>query len=306
MFRFASIILILTVCGCAHTQPHLTLAHDIRVPKEWRGGASDPVFRDSSNISRYISAYERGWWWCVVKHARDIDFQPACSDGFISGWPAETYGWTAGVDDAQARIKQLIQACGKQTVSGLLADFKAVKLDDDDTNTPSPQTVASLNATANDTAATPDERCNAIFSLFRHFIKPGSTAPEIHSVLTDTRWLEQTNIHGIYLLGGMIPVDCDFRHETPFVVSVLPALKPSGGWPPNAGYCIYFTLGGGASRSRESAYAVLTGLQSVDTNAVLKEFALCYPDGTVEHIRKWGTRRFNFSQRSMESAGPSN
>jgi hypothetical protein len=129
MFRFVSIILLLTGCGCAHTSPQLTLAHNILVPKEWRGGASDPVFRDASDIYRYTSAYERGWWWCVVKHARDIDFRPTCSDEFISGWAAETYGWPAGVDDAQARIEQLIQAYGKQRVSGLLSDFKDIKLD---------------------------------------------------------------------------------------------------------------------------------------------------------------------------------
>jgi hypothetical protein len=131
MFRFIPIVLLLMVCGCAHSPRRLTLAHDIRVPKEWRGGANDPVFRDASDISRYISAYERGWWWCVVNHARDINFRPACSDGFISGWPAETYGWPAGVHDAQTRIEQLIRAYGSQRVNEFLLDFKNVKLDNE-------------------------------------------------------------------------------------------------------------------------------------------------------------------------------
>ncbi len=129
MLRFASTILALTICGCAHVPLELTLAHDVRVPKEWRGGASDPVFTDSSNIYRYASAYERGWWWCVVSHAKNIEFRPSCSDGFISGWPAETYGWPAGVDDAQTRIEQLVRAYGKRRISALLSDFKDLEPD---------------------------------------------------------------------------------------------------------------------------------------------------------------------------------
>src|SRR6266481_4250203 len=133
MFRFASTILLLTVCGCAHTPPQLTLAHDIRVPKEWRAGATLPVFfiGGTSEIERYISSYDRGWWWCVIHHARDIQFQPECSAYFISGWASETYGWPAGVCDAQARIEQLVRAYGEQRVSDLLSEFKEIKLDDE-------------------------------------------------------------------------------------------------------------------------------------------------------------------------------
>src|SRR5262245_429600 len=127
------LMVLLTACGCAHVPRQLTLAHDIRVPEKWRGGTSDPVFRDSSDISRYISAYERGWWWCAAKHASDIEFQPESVCGYwaISGWPAATYGWSAGVDDAHERIGKLVRAYGKQRTSVFLADFKDAKLDDE-------------------------------------------------------------------------------------------------------------------------------------------------------------------------------
>lgn len=154
------------------------------------------------------------------------------------------------------------------------------------------ESVAALNATANDAAAAPDQRCRAVFSLFQHYIKPGSTPSEIHEVLTDTRWLVRTNIHGFYTLLGWIPVECKFG-DTAFVVSVLPQIKPSTGRPPNLGYCIYFTLAGGDSRSEESAFAILTGRQSSDSKAILREFALCYPDGMIERITKSGSRKFN-------------
>ena len=154
------------------------------------------------------------------------------------------------------------------------------------------EAIAALNATANDEAADPDQRCRAVFSLFQQFIKPGSTPSEIHEVLTDTRWLAQTNIYGIYTLLGWIPVECQWDKETPFVVHVLPQIKPSTGRPPNLGYCIYFTFAGGDSRSEESVFAILTGRDTSDSKAVLREFALCYPDGTIERVTKSGTHKF--------------
>ena len=166
------------------------------------------------------------------------------------------------------------------------------------TKTPNAGKIASLNAIANDIAADPDERCSSVFSLFQQFIKAGSTPHEIHAVLTDTTWLEQTNVHGIYLLSGWIPVESEFGRDTPFVVFVLPAIKPSTGRPPNIGYHIYFTLAGGGSRSEESAFTILTGQQEWDTKATLKEFALCYPDGTIERVTKSGTRKFNNSTKN--------
>jgi hypothetical protein len=162
-------------------------------------------------------------------------------------------------------------------------------------------TVAALNTTANNHAANPDERCISVFMLFRQFIKPGSTPQQIHEVLTNTEWLEQTNILGIYFLAGWIPVQWDYRNETPFAVSVLPSIKPPVGTPPNLGYHIYITLSGRA-RSEKSAFAMLTGQSPLDPKARLMEFALCYPDGTIEHISKGGVQKFNqFSHASSNS-----
>ena len=90
-----------------------------------------PPFWDDSDISRYVSGYDRGWWWCVVQHERDIDYRANSSAYPISGWPAETYGWPAGIADAQARIEQLVRAYGKLKVSDLLSDFKDLKLNDE-------------------------------------------------------------------------------------------------------------------------------------------------------------------------------
>ncbi len=139
--------------------------------------------------------------------------------------------------------------------------------------------IASLNATANDAEQVPDDRCLAVFSLFKDFIKPGSTPREIQAVLTDARWLNQADLRGIYILAGWIPVRTHHR-GTEFVIEVLPKIKPSTGRPPNCGYHIYVALSG--VESEESAYAILTGQPTDDAQAVLDEFALCYPDGRIE------------------------
>jgi hypothetical protein len=143
----------------------------------------------------------------------------------------------------------------------------------------SPPSISYLNATANDAEETPDERCLAIFSLFKDFIKPGSTPREIQAVLTDTRWLEPKNLRGFYILLGWIPVQTH-QSGTAFVIEVLPKVKPSTGRPPMCGYHIYVALSG--VHSDESAYATLTGQPTHDTQVILDEFALCYPDGRIE------------------------
>ncbi|HEU6447185.1 MAG TPA: hypothetical protein VFV23_01950 [Verrucomicrobiae bacterium] len=289
-------------CGCA-THQALTLSHNVNVPKEFRAGnfsEEHPGFIEgNSTVERYVNAYERGWVLAVERFADNIDFDDP-SPFVMSGWPEESFGGDSGYSDGCARIRSLIEIYGEQKVSDYLQQFRP-ELPEDKTTKIENQipasdahTIASLNATANNAKAAPDERCRAIFSLFREFIKPGSTPAEVHKVLADTRWLEQTNILGIYVLGGLIPVKWELGHDTPFVLAVLPRTKPSTGQPPNLGYHLYFTLAGEADRSSESAFAILTGRQTSDTNAVLKEFALCYPDGMIEHVTKSGIRSFNF------------
>jgi hypothetical protein len=166
------------------------------------------------------------------------------------------------------------------------------------------EAVASLNTTANDQSADPDKRCRAVFSLFEQFINPGSTPSDIHEALTDTRWLAQTNVHGVYFLSGWIPVDAKFGEDTAFVISIMPQFKPSSGRPPNLGYHIYFTLAGSSSRSEQSAFDILSGQQTWDAKAVLKEFALCYPDGTIRIITKTGSRKFNMWANHRRQRAP--
>ena len=93
----------------------------------------------------------------------------------------------------------------------------------------------------------------------------------------------------------------DFQNDTRFVVSILPAIKPSRRHAPNLGYHIYFTLSGGASRSEESAFAILKGREPSDGKARLVEFALCYPDGTIERVLKRGVQRFNQFRRTRSN-----
>jgi hypothetical protein len=151
LLRFILFCALVTVCGC--TLPRsgdstataslgsalippawpagMTLTHTVEVPVEWRGGRDVPGTPGYSDIERYVSGYERGWAWCVVECAKRIDFRPQCSDLFISGWAAETYGWPQGVADATERIESLIGIFGKPRVSQYLKQFRSVDPNDE-------------------------------------------------------------------------------------------------------------------------------------------------------------------------------
>ena len=82
-------------------------------------------------------------------------------------------------------------------------------------------------------------------------------------------------------------------HDTSFVISVLPQLKPSIGMPPNQGYHIYFTLAGGSFPPGGVRHLQFLQISKEwDPKAVLKEFALCAIQiGTIEQVTKSGSRK---------------
>jgi hypothetical protein len=123
MSRFAFIVLVFAVCGCASTRPSLSLAHDIQIPKKWSAGSENAGFPDFGVAERYISAYDRGWWIMVQNYVKDINFDDP-SPLAMSGWPEESYGGDHGYVAARARIEELIRVYGKQRVSEYLQQFK--------------------------------------------------------------------------------------------------------------------------------------------------------------------------------------
>ena len=127
MLRYALIVLVFAVCGCASTRPQLTLAHNVDVPKDFRAGnfsEEHPGYDEfNCTIERYVDAYERGWLITVQRYAKDINFDDP-SPLVMSGWGEEAAGGGAGYVAARDRIEELIRLYGKQKVSEYLQQFK--------------------------------------------------------------------------------------------------------------------------------------------------------------------------------------
>ncbi|HTD67456.1 MAG TPA: hypothetical protein VK846_13090 [Candidatus Limnocylindria bacterium] len=123
MRHITFILLALALNGCVRTRPELTLAHHIRLPKEWSAGSNDPVFPDLGMAERYVSAYDRGWWIAVQNYAKDIDFNDP-SALMMNGWAEEAYGGAVGYSEGRDRVERLIRAFGRQKVSEYLQQFK--------------------------------------------------------------------------------------------------------------------------------------------------------------------------------------
>jgi hypothetical protein len=151
---------------------------------------------------------------------------------------------------------------------------------------PGGQSIVSLNALANNSACTRDERARAIFNLFAHHIRPGASAAQVHAVLTDTNWMSDVNLYRIRALGGWAPVELNFE-DSVFCLQLFP-VEMNKQWSP---WGLYFRLSGhgpnGLARSEEEADAFLRGDTTLHGNPKLVEFALCYPEQpNTRHSRR--------------------
>lgn len=142
---------------------------------------------------------------------------------------------------------------------------------------PDGQSIAALNILANDEKSTQEVRAKAVFTLFAHHIRPGFSAAQVRAVLTDTNWVSETNLYGVYSLKGKVPVDWTFDN-TVFCMHLFPE-EMEKRWSP---WVIYISLPNsmseGPMRSQEEALAFLRGDTSLPGDPKLLEFALCFPD----------------------------
>src|SRR5215218_7021741 len=147
----------------------------------------------------------------------------------------------------------------------------------DHTVLPKGESITSLNTLANNPASNRADRARAIFTLFAHHIRPGSSAADVRRVLADTNWMAAVNLYGVYALAGWIPVEIG-SEDTVFCLHLFP-VEMDGSWSP---WVIYFRLSGkppeGPGRRKEEALAFLHGDTTLRGNPKLVEFALCYPD----------------------------
>ena len=143
---------------------------------------------------------------------------------------------------------------------------------------PSGQSVSFLNVLANDSSSSREERARAIFTLFAHHIRPGSSAAEVHAVLTSTNWMASANLYAVTALGGWVPVEYTLE-DSVFCMDASPADMDKQ-WSP---WIICLRLSGikPSGRNQEElireALAFLSGDTRLHGNPKLVEFALCFP-----------------------------
>jgi len=129
---------------------------------------------------------------------------------------------------------------------------------------------SDLQRIAKDSTAAREKRAEAIFSLLANHTKLPQDASSLGKLLNGKNWLHNTNLYGVYGLGGWIPVDLAFK-DTVFCLHLFPDKK---GW---SDWVIYFRLSGGSGRSAEDGRAFLLGTENLKGRPSLVEFALCFP-----------------------------
>lgn len=136
---------------------------------------------------------------------------------------------------------------------------------------PPVEDIASLNLRANDPNASQDERARAIFTLFAHQLRPGSSATDIRRILPNPAWVSQTHLYSVDELTGWIPLELT-TEDTVFAVHLFP--KSSN--PPRSPWVVYLRLTG-RFLQYEDAVAFLKGERGA-WNPKLSEFALSFPN----------------------------
>lgn len=113
-------------------------------------------------------------------------------------------------------------------------------------------------------------RARKIFARFKNHVRIGMPSAAIAKALASSTWLKKTNLYGVYVLGGMVPVNISAPNSTVFCLHLFPNSK---GWSP---YVVYFRLSGKSGLTKQQGYAYLGG--NLANPAIrLAEFAHYHP-----------------------------
>jgi hypothetical protein len=127
---------------------------------------------------------------------------------------------------------------------------------------------------ARDPALDRAARCGAVFALFEHHLSPGVTGADAATVITDRSWISVDS--PVEVLGGEVPVDFNFD-DSVFVVHCHAAPHPDLDGRLWSDWVIYGRIAGKRVKT-------LSQFLATPSDAVLVEYALCYPDGRIERF----------------------
>jgi hypothetical protein len=148
----------------------------------------------------------------------------------------------------------------------------------------SAESVSALNVQANNASKSQGERAHAIFTLFAHHLRPGSSSADVRRVLANTNWLHDTRLIAIPDSGPGLPIRVT-SEDSAFVIHLFPTEKNEGRSP----WVIYFRLT--YDLRKEDALAFLRG-ERLKSDLKLVEFALCSPR-RVDHFSHEGVHAYD-------------
>ena len=114
------IILGMGLVGCKSTSIQLTLAHKIEIPKVYSYGLSAPMPGNTCHAERYVKKFEEGFWECVRKRSKNINYKYTKGDIAVSGHASTVEGYYTGYLTAEKMINDMNTVYGKETTHNFI------------------------------------------------------------------------------------------------------------------------------------------------------------------------------------------
>lgn len=100
------------LAGCSTpNQPEVGMG-EVPIPKRYH---PDLIYMDMgpSDHERYLDAYERGYWDCIIRYCKDINYVPKDSDSYGNGWGSEVEGYGDGYTAAEKDMARNFRRFGR-------------------------------------------------------------------------------------------------------------------------------------------------------------------------------------------------
>ena len=92
---------------------------DIDVPEMFRHGVGW-LGGIPSDYERYLEAFGRGYWSCIMNYMKDINYVSLPNDYTSSGWGSEISGFGAGYEAAEKDMQRNLKRFGKERTAQYL------------------------------------------------------------------------------------------------------------------------------------------------------------------------------------------
>ena len=99
----------------------ISLAHKVILPEVYSGGCEFAVACESQ-AAAYVDAFERGWWSCVYKLSKDLDYELKDSDYQALGGYISIIAVDSGCTEGKKHIEMLKKKHDREKLSEFLRE----------------------------------------------------------------------------------------------------------------------------------------------------------------------------------------